>query len=389
MHKERIMNITIAPRYRPLLLLLPLIGMLTLGVGCARSLAPLNPAAPAPTKEEPATVTTRDMVGQVLLNGETIVPPFARADIKSPYRAPVSKVNTTLGAAVSQGDTLVELSLPSAEAYHEQTKLALQQADTDYAIAKKQFQADVDVAREHLNTARAAEKIATAEELPLASSVRSDAEQTLLQTKLDMERTLLPYRRQREQAAVTNQQARAGEKQGYIRTPLDGTVTVLNAQPGNEVGADRAAVVATVVDLSALQVQSPLTAQQSTYLKAKMDTTLTFDELPGVTFEGTVNRLTTLPNNKGLVALIEFKNTKAQVKPGMVPHVSVKTGQKTKGALAVPSAAVDINSKGLPVVKVQRSGKWEEVPVEVGITDDQFTAIKSGVSAGDTVLVTP
>ncbi|MCX6366036.1 MAG: hypothetical protein NTX57_04935 [Armatimonadetes bacterium] len=102
-----------------------------------------------------------------------------------------------------------------------------------------------------------------------------------------------------------------------------------------------------------------------------------------------VNRLTTLPNNKGLVVLIEFKNTKAQVKPGMVPHVMVKTGQKTKNALAVPSAAVDINSKGLPVVKVMRRGKWEEVPVEVGITDEQFTAIKSGVRVGDTVLVTP
>jgi len=164
------------------------------------------------------------------------VPPFARADIKSPYRAPVSKVNTTLGAAVEQGDTLLELSLPTAGAYHEQTKLALQQTDADYGVAKKQFQADVDVAREHLNTARAAEKIALPEERALATSVRGEAEQALLQAKLDMERALLPFRSQRE---------------------------------------------------------------------------------------------------------------------------------------------------------VMRSGKWEEVPVEVGITDEQFTAIKSGVRVGDTVLVTP
>ncbi|MCX6366038.1 MAG: hypothetical protein NTX57_04945 [Armatimonadetes bacterium] len=43
------MNKTITPNYRPVVCLLPLIGMLTLVVGCARSLAPLNPAAPAPT----------------------------------------------------------------------------------------------------------------------------------------------------------------------------------------------------------------------------------------------------------------------------------------------------------------------------------------------------
>ena len=49
---------------------------------------------------------------------------------------------------MEQGDTLLELSLPTAEAYHEQTKLALQQTDADYGVAKKQFQADVDVAKE-------------------------------------------------------------------------------------------------------------------------------------------------------------------------------------------------------------------------------------------------
>lgn len=369
--------------------LLPVMGTLLFGTGCTKRLAPLNPAAPAPTMSEPATVTLRDIVGQVLLEGETIVPPFARVGIKSPYRAPVSKVNTTLGAAVSQGDVLIELSLPSAEAYHEQTKLALQQAETDYAIANKQFQADVDVAREHLNTARTTEKAATPEELPIASSARSDAEQVLLQTKLDKERTLLPYRRQQEQMRQLNQQARAGEKQGYIRTPLTGTVTELNAQPGKEVGMDKAAFVATVVDLSALQVQSPMTLQQSGYVKPKMEVLLTFKELPGTTFEGTVHRLTSLPNNKGLVALIEFKNTKAQVKPAMVPHVAVKTGQSAKNTLCVPSAAVDINRAGLPVVQVMQGGKWAEVVVKVGITDDQFTEIKSGVSKGDTVLVTP
>ncbi|WP_394795350.1 efflux RND transporter periplasmic adaptor subunit [Armatimonas sp.] len=369
--------------------LLPVMGTLLFGTGCTKRLAPLNPAAPAPTMSEPATVTLRDIVGQVLLEGETIVPPFARVGIKSPYRAPVSKVNTTLGAAVSQGDVLIELSLPSAEAYHEQTKLALQQAETDYAIANKQFQADVDVAREHLNTARATEKAATPEELPIASSARSDAEQVLLQTKLDKERALLPYRRQQEQMRQLNQQARAGEKQGYIRTPLTGTVTELNAQPGKEVGTDKAAFVATVVDLSALQVQSPMTLQQSGYVKPKMEVLLTFKELPGTTFEGTVHRLTSLPNSKGLVALIEFKNTKAQVKPAMVPHVAVKTGQSAKNTLCVPSAAVDINRAGLPVVQVMQGGKWAEVVVKVGITDDQFTEIKSGVSKGDTVLVTP
>src|ERR1051326_8323765 len=105
-----------------------------------------------------------------------------------------------------------------------------------------------------------------------------------------------------------------------MRTPITGTVMVLNAQPGKEVTPDVRTPVATVIDLSALQVQSTMTPQQAGYVKTGMDVTLNFDEIPDKTFEGTVYRMTSQPNNRGLVAIIEFKNTQANVKPGMKPR---------------------------------------------------------------------
>lgn len=373
----------------------------------------------SPAQPQPATVTRRDIVAQVALNGDIVVPPSARADILPPFRATVDKVDKTVGAAVTKGDILIQLSLPSAEAWHEQTKAALKQAEIDYANAKRQNNAPVVAAQRQVDAARAAANAAqqnssttyqpdgtvttttspstpstpatgSTPTTPLASS--SDivtARAALQQAQADMTASLLPDKQRLEEARANNQQARAGEKQGNVRSPLTGTVITLNAQPGKEVGVDARQPVSTVVDLSAIQVQSSMDANQVSFVKPKMGVALTFDELPGKAFDGTVGQITTNPSTKRYVAVIQFKNRDAAVKPGMHPHVGVKTGGKSTNALAVPAAAVDKDSSGKWIVNVQRSGKWEKVPVEVGVSDGQFTEIKSGVKEGDTVQVTP
>src|SRR5437763_1487590 len=64
------------------------------------------------------------------------------------------------GAGVRKGVVLVELAMPAAEAYHEQTKAALQEAETAYANAKAQYQAPVDAAQKQLDAARASAQAA-------------------------------------------------------------------------------------------------------------------------------------------------------------------------------------------------------------------------------------
>ena len=204
-----------------------------------------------------------------------------------------------------------------------------------------------------------------------------------------MAANMLSAKQRLEEARANNTMARAGEKQGNVRSPINGTVITLNAQPGKEVGVDAKQPVASVVDLSAIQVQAPMDAAQASQVKAKMDVNLTFDEVPGKTFTGTVAQITTNLQTKQYVAVIQFKNSDAQVKPGMHPHVGIKTGKSSDGALSVPAAAVDTDASGKRVVNIQRDGKWVATPVEVGLSDGQFTEIKSGVKENDTVQVTP
>src|SRR6266581_2175881 len=91
------------------------------------------------TRPTPATVTQRDIVGLVALNGEVVAPPRAQADVFAPFRAPVDKVHTSINSKVERGDVLVELSLPATSIASDQAKESLKEAERAHAIAKEQY----------------------------------------------------------------------------------------------------------------------------------------------------------------------------------------------------------------------------------------------------------
>ncbi len=386
---------------RRLLSVPALLGTLLITAGCNGSNPPLNPAntatnasATIASPPQPATVTRRDLVGQVVMNGQIIVPPSARADLYPPFHALVNKVNKSVGSSVDKGDVLVELAMPTAEAYHEQTKQALHDAEIAYSNAKQQYQAPVDAARTRLSAARSAAKNSglsgdTQADNNQDPNEQADADQALLQAKSDQEVQMLPYKQQLDQVRAANQQARASEKQGYIRSSISGKVISLNAQPGKEVVPDIRTPVATVINLNALLIQSAMTPQQAGYIKTGQKVDVNVDEIPDKTFEGTVSRMTSLAKNRGYVAIIEFKNSDTKIKPDMKLHVAIRSGKSVKGALVVPSITVRVDSTGKPVVTVMRDGKWQTVPVNPGISDMQFTEIKSGLKLDETVQVQP
>jgi peptidoglycan hydrolase-like protein with peptidoglycan-binding domain len=64
--------------------------------------------------------------------------------------------------------------------------------------------------------------------------------------------------------------------------------------------------------------------------------------------------------------------------------------QEAKDVVAVPVAAVVADGTGKPEVRVQDArGKIKQVPVTTGLTDGAYTEIKSGLAAGQTVILGP
>ncbi len=137
-------------------------------------------------------------------------------------------------------------------------------------------------------------------------------------------------------------------------------------------------------------------AKQAAGVRPGLPTTLTFSGVPDKRFPGEVLHLTTtqipgpvgLGKQPGYVAILSFKNEQEQVQPNMTATVSIKLGS-VKDVPAVPSEAVDLDPTGRPVVKALRNGQWKPVVVQLGLSDGQYTQIKSGLKKGETVQVTP
>lgn len=359
-----------------------------------------------------ATVTRRDIAGAVLLEGKVIVPPTAQADVIAPYRAPVAKVYSSVGDHVRKGAVLVELSYPSAQAAYDQARASVKSAEQSLANARREYAGLTTSAQKRLDEARAAERAARsgpragttdtegeaavsvrepAADLAQAIASRKEAEEALTQARVTLTANLAPYQQQLEAARTALNEAQSGRKVAMVRAPISGTVTALNAQPGKVIGDDRTPV-ATIIDLSALQVLAQAKPEQAATLRKGMPVTLAIQELPGQSFTGEVRSLTTETGGplqgERYLTLIDFKNDQGQIKPGMAAETKVKTGQ-AHSALVVPNDAVDHDRSGRAVVRVLRGSQAQTQLVEVGLSDGQYTEIKSGLKEGESVEVTP
>ena len=80
-----------------------------------------------------------------------------------------------------------------------------------------------------------------------------------------------------------------------------------------------------------------------------------------------------------------FNNAERRLWPGQLLNARL-TLQTVPGVLALPSIAVNQGPKGF-YAYVVKDGKAEMRPLEVDLRQDEITVVKSGVEAGDTVVV--
>jgi Cu(I)/Ag(I) efflux system membrane fusion protein len=110
--------------------------------------------------------------------------------------------------------------------------------------------------------------------------------------------------------------------------------------------------------------------------------------LPGIVFDGKVS--TVLPNvnlaTRTLTARVELANPKARLVPGMFVAVQFANGGP-QDVLRVPTEAVIETGTRRVVLLAQEGGKFRPVNVETGSEGGGQTEIRSGLAAGQRVVV--
>jgi RND family efflux transporter MFP subunit len=332
---------------------------------------------------ESAVADRRDIVGMQTYDSELVTPLTDQAAVMPTYRAPVEQVMATVGATVRKGEVLVQLSFPNADAAYQQAQANVKAAEANLERARSDYDEVVDQWQEQVLALRKAKaEGAIIDDFQLAS-----AERELADAQRERNRAIAPYSEALVHAQEVLKETKSGAKMASIRAPITGVVLEMNAQPGQEVGADRDERIAYIVDLEALEVHVRIPADVQVEEGDKFF--LKFNDVPDEDFEGTVSKVSTIAGEEGVRnAVVQFQNTMGLVKPGMEPTASMVTGE-VEDVIAVPTEAVDKDDTGKPIVNVLRNGEWVPVVVEVGLSGGGWTEIKSGIAEGDTVQVTP
>ena len=354
------------------------------------------------------TAGLRDITSYLPAEGTVVAQASARADVYSPYQVPVEKIFVTVGQDVRRGETLIVFSAPQNQAYYEQARVALLQAQKSLDQARTQFGRELRSAQKQLAMSRSTERKArvsvantpsppegddasSAPDAGVSSTNRLADEQAVIDAQARNAEGLVAY----EQAVAAAQEqfaaAKAGGKSAQVRSPIAGTVLAVNVSVGTAPDPKEKKPLVTVVNLEALKVAAGVAEDSLNLLRPKIPALVTFKEVPNVEFSGSLDEIYSekagfLLGQK-YVALVDFRNTKGQAKPGMEATVSIKIGE-AHDVLAVPANAVYEVDKQY-AVKLREGKEWHQRIVEIGLSDGKYTQIKSGLEEEDVVMTNP
>lgn len=176
-----------------------------------------------------------------------------------------------------------------------------------------------------------------------------------------------------------------------ITAPVDGRVIGKPIPAGQTVapGISNPMVLMTIADLSKMQIQVQVDESDIGQIMLGQNVDFTVDAYPGRTFHGTVSiisqKATIQQNVVYYTVYVDVNSSEGLLFPTMTARVTIKVAER-KNVLVVPLSAVK-ETKGKKYVQVMVNGKQEQVPVQLGIADDEKTEVISGLQEGDVIVL--
>lgn len=198
-----------------------------------------------------------------------------------------------------------------------------------------------------------------------------------------------------ENAQLTCQRARDALESYTITAPISGTVIEKNVKAGDKVDGINSGSLAVIYDLSCLTLTMNVNELDIGKIQPGQQVELTAAALPGQTFRGVVDRVSingTTTNGFTTYPATILVEEYGALKPGMNVSATIQ-GDTAAGVLTVPVEAVSRGDKVLVAPKealaedgtLADPSKLEERTVTLGLSDDHYIEITSGLAEGDTI----
>jgi HlyD family secretion protein len=211
----------------------------------------------------------------------------------------------------------------------------------------------------------------------------------------DAERELERLQNGPDPADVAAAEARVSAAQasidlGRIIAPFAGTVTDVDVAPGDVVTPGSVAI--SLADLNRLLVEVEVSEVDIDRIEAGQPVYLTFDAIPGRTYQGEATEIglagVAVQGVVNFEVTVEILDADEAIRPGMTAAVNIVVEQ-IENVLLVPNRAVRVQD-GERVVYVSRAGQLEVVPVVLGASSDTDSEVIGGeLQVGDLIVLNP
>jgi len=288
-------------------------------------------------------IVRKGAIGSSILTTATL-DPDRQVTILSETNGIVGRITVEEGDYVQDGQTLVELDQREKRAKLQQAEVKLNNAVQELQRKLASYNAKI-ISEQEYEKAKYEKEAATAE---------------VGVAKVDLDRTV-------------------------IRAPFAGQITQRYIEKGQSINAQTQLL--TIVDATPLEAKIYLPEREILGIKANQVAYLSLNSRKDILFQGAVRQINPAvdPKTGTVKVTVEVHRAPAEVRPGSFVDVKMETSRHDN-ALLIPKKAL-VEEAGERFVFVIQKGLAARRNVTTGFMDDQNAEILSGVSDGETVVI--
>jgi RND family efflux transporter MFP subunit len=341
----------------------------------------------APIPVEPVSVSMAyPSQSFALLNATGYVVAQRKAAVASKATGRLEWLGVREGSRVKEGEVLARLESRDVTATKEQAAANIKLAQANL----EQGQAELNEAERNFNRSR---------DLLAKNFVSQAAHDAAISRFEKAKSAIAGYRASIAVAQANFRATEVGVEQTLIRAPFEGVVLTKNANVGDVItpfssALGSQAAVVTMADMSTLEVEADVSESNLEKIQPNQPCEIQLDALPGVRFRGRLLRMVPTVDRAKATVMAKIKFT--ELDPRILPEMSAKVsflsqempeGERTARTVLQPAAIVQRDGKS--VVFVIKGDKVSQVAIETGAKIGEMVEIKSGVTAGDRVVMRP
>ncbi len=317
-----------------------------------------EPAA-RPVKVRVAIAAAHDFLVTVRVAGRIAPPVDRQASVSAPVAGRVQEVLAREGQRVKKDEVLARVDTRPLDEAVRSAEAALKRAEADAAFKR-------DVAkrsRELYDKGVVARQDAEAD-----ASAAVAAESAVVE--------------------ATSSLSAARRNRGWadVAAPFDGVVVRILRHPGEQVDGTAATPIAEVAGLDPLEVALDVPPDALARLRVGDEADVTAGA--GAALAARITRVAGSLDAASLVGGVRLRFAGASPPLALGTPVDVRlTLERLPGAVAVPKRAVRRSAEGAAEVVAVVDGKAKATPVTLGPEDAGLVAVRSGLKAGDVVVV--